>query len=188
MNVHLQALKRRALWGRLARRALAIGVIACWLSLSSIAQDWKEAAAGDRSPQDARSFMELFTGLELQLDKALQADNERELESLLAPEFVVRTSWDPQTPISRALWLSTATKTRESHDIDRDSFVIRAFLGAAVVSFVHAGRVHPETGHRHDKYLVVDVWETNHKLWQLSQRYEAPVNGSLSAFNPHSTP
>jgi hypothetical protein len=124
---------------------------------------------------DARTFIELFTRLEREWLDAAGAHNRDALETLLAPEFVQRSSKDPEHLMSRAEWIEGALA---HHDNPREvrALTIRAFLGVAVVSFVesHETALH---GHTDDgDRLIVDIWRTNHGQWQPALRFVTPTN------------
>lgn len=129
----------------------------------------------ERSATNAHSFMELFTKLERDWMEAVQKKDRNVLEETLAPEFIVRTSLDPEHPVLRAEWIQNALTNHEVRSYRLHDMAIRAFLGVAIVSFVNSERAVVDGRERNLDSFVVDVWETNHGKWQPAARYVAPV-------------
>ena len=130
----------------------------------------------ERSAANAHSFMELFTKLEREWMDAVQKKDRNALEEILAPEFMVRTSLDPEYPVRRADWIQNAVAKTEVSSYAFHDVAIRAFLGVAIVSFVRSESTTIESEERKRDFLIVDVWETNHGKWQAAARYVAPVD------------
>jgi Domain of unknown function (DUF4440) len=160
------------------RRSIPSVLLLFCLALSSAGQKTQkrpEHAENNGPVPDARSFMELFTKLELKLDQAVQEKNEVSLEAMLAPEFLLRSSMNPETPLSRAAWIEKALASSDVPSSTHDSMTIRAFVGVAVVSFVCRQKATVGGKDRPSDYMIVDVWEANHDKWQVGARYMAPV-------------
>ena len=142
--------------------------------VSAVAQDdsrSRETKAAEKpwTVSDSRSFMELFTHIEEDLDRALRYRDQSVLGTILAPEFRVRT---PEGVTPRAIWLRDAFNNRGQCLYHRRNIEIRAFMGVAVVSFIESATpAGHEQGCRPGEYLIVDVWESNHKNWQVSARF-----------------
>jgi Domain of unknown function (DUF4440) len=125
----------------------------------------------ERTASNAHSFMELFAKLEGDWLGACQRKDRAALEELLAPEFSVRFSSDPEHIVTRTDWIADAM-VRNPIQFSRDrAMTIRAFLGVAIVSFVRSEGA--TTGS--DDSLIVDVWEVNNGKWQPTTRFVAPV-------------
>ena len=129
----------------------------------------------DRPISDARSFMELFTKLELKLDEAIEGKSKDSLDAIVAPEFALRTSTDPDNPLSRDTWIQETLARQNVRACSHEAMTIRAFMGVAVVSFVCRRTMTVGDKDLQSDYLTVDVWEANHEKWQLCARYMAPV-------------
>jgi hypothetical protein len=109
------------------------------------------------------------------LDRAVQEKNEASLDAMLAPEFMLRSSMNPETPVSRASWIEKALASSDVRSSDHDGMTIRAFARVAVVSFVCKQKATVGGKNLAPDYLIVDVWEANHNKWQVGARYMAPV-------------
>lgn len=135
----------------------------------------QESEAGQNA-SDARSFLELFTKLETAWMNAAQKKDRGALEAMLAPEFLVRSSMDPEHPISREDWIQNALTVGEVQSYSFHAMSIRAFIGVAVVSFVESQQATIEGRIGSGDQLIVDIWETNHGKWQPAVRFVAPVD------------
>jgi hypothetical protein len=133
----------------------------------------------DRPASDARSFMELFTKLERDWIQAVQRKDKSTLDAILAPEFMLRTSENPEDPLPRADWIQQALTSYDIRSFSHRAIAIRAFLGVAVVSFVQSQQATIDGEDRSGDYFIVDLWEANHDKWQVSARYVAPVGKHL---------
>lgn len=129
----------------------------------------------ERSASNAHSFIELFTKLERDWLQACQRKDRTALEELLAPEFIVRVSSDPEHLVSRADWIQDALINDQVRSYRFRAMTIRAFLGVAIVSFVRSERATISGRDTNTDSLIVDVWETNHGKWQPAARFVAPV-------------
>lgn len=149
------------------------------LSLNVAAQNKKQketqATEVERQTSDARSFIELFTKLERNLMDAVQKKDREAIDATLAPEFTVRSSVDPEHPVSRIEWMQdTLTKDDvRSHRIR--SVTIRAFLSVAVVSFIESEEAPTQGKKSRSDQLIVDIWETIHGKWQPALRFISPL-------------
>lgn len=139
----------------------------------------RQAPETERHDPEARSFMELFTKLEHDCIQAVQKKDKTALDAILAPEFMFRTSENPENSLSRVDWIQQVLTSNEIRSINHHAMVIRAFLGVAVVSFVQSQQATIDGKDRSGDYLIVDVWEVNHDKWQMSARYLAPVNNHV---------
>jgi Domain of unknown function (DUF4440) len=136
----------------------------------------RETTQSEKPASDARSFMELFTNLERDWIQAVQRKDEATLESILAPEFMLRSSEEAENPQFRAAWIHQALNSYHIRTYDHRAMVIRAFLGVAVVSFVQRQQATMDGKDCSGDYLIVDLWESNHNKWQVSARYMAPIS------------
>jgi len=129
----------------------------------------------ERQASDSHSFMELFTKLERDWVMAVQKKDREALDAVLAPEFMVRTSVDPEHPVSRADWMQDALTNYEIQSFSFRDMTIRAFLGVAVVSFVESRQATIKGKGNSGDYFIVDIWETNQGKWQPASRFVAPM-------------
>jgi hypothetical protein len=135
-----------------------------------------ENTEAPHATSSARSFADLFEGLESDVGRAIQGKNIHALDSLLAPEFSIRSSMKPESPRPRAEWIQDLSAAGGGCAVDRRATRIRAFLGVAVVSFVQSCRNTDNSANSANaEYLIVDVWATFHSKWRISERYVAPV-------------
>lgn len=160
------------------RRSIATVLVLFVLMLPSAGQktthNRPEHPDSDGPIPDARSFMELFTKLEVRLDQAVHEKNAESLDSMLAPEFSLRTSINPESPLSRASWIKKALVGNDDRVCTHEALTIRAFTGVAVVSFICRQKTMVDGKDVASEYLIVDVWEANHQKWQVGARYLAP--------------
>jgi hypothetical protein len=129
----------------------------------------------ERPASDAHSFLELFTKLESEWIQAAQRKDKAALDSILAPEFRVSSSENPENPLSRADWIQRTLAGYDIRSYQHRSMAIRAFVGVAVVSFVQSQKATLDGKDCSGDYMIVDLWEANHNKWQVSARYQAPV-------------
>lgn len=135
----------------------------------------RQTPEAQRQASDAHSFMELFTKLERDWTNAVQKKDREALDAILAPEFMVRTSLDPEHPVSRADWMQDALTNYEVRSYSFRDVTIRAFLGVAVVSFVESQQATIKGKESSGDWFIVDIWETNHGKWQPASRFVAPT-------------
>jgi len=158
---------------------LLLLLLALLLPGSSSAQRKKDKETqtpeAERQAADAHSFMELFTKLERDWMNAVQKKDREALDAVLAPEFMVRTSVDPEHPVSRADWMQDALTNYEIQSFSFRDMTIRAFLGVAVVSFVESRQATVKGKDSSGDRFIVDIWETNHGKWQPASRFVAPM-------------
>jgi hypothetical protein len=133
----------------------------------------------DRPVSGAHSFMELFTKLERDWTEALQKKDKTALDAILAPEFMLWNSDNPENPLSRADWIQHELTSCEALSSSHRGITIRAFSGVAVVSFVESRQRAIGRKDCSGEYFIVDVWEANHDKWQASARYASPLNNHL---------
>jgi hypothetical protein len=140
----------------------------------------QETPEKERPASDARSFMELFTKLERDWIQAVQKKDKTALDAILAPEFMLRSSENPENPQPRADWLQHALTSYDIRAFSHRAITIRAFLGVAVVSFVQSQQATIDGKDRTGDYFIVDLWEANRDKWQASARYIAPVGSHVA--------
>ena len=155
---------------------LLTGTLLLSPSVSAQKKKQKEAQTTEakRQSSDARSFMELFTKLESEWMNAVQKKDREALDAMLAPEFSVRNSADPEHPVSRSDWMQYALTDREIRSYSFRAMTIRAFLGVAVVSFVESEQTTTRGKESTHEWLIVDIWEANRGTWQPALRFFAP--------------
>jgi hypothetical protein len=141
----------------------------------------QETPEKDRPASGAHSFMELFTKLERDCSQAVREKDKIALDGFLAPEFMLRTSENPENPLPRAEWIQRALTSYDLRSFSHRAMAIRAFMGVAVVSFVESRQATIDAKDCSGDYLIVDVWEANHDRWQMSVRYAAPVGDRVVA-------
>jgi len=149
------------------------------LSLNVAAQKRKQketqATESERQTSDARSFVELFTKLERDWTDAVQKKDREALDAMLTPEFLVRSSADPEHSVSRADWIREVLANSEVRSYSFRAMTIRAFLGVAIVSFVESEQTTARGKEANGERLIVDVWQANHGKWQPAMRFFAPI-------------
>ena len=157
---------------------LSASLLAC-LSTPSPAQVVKPpgqpGAVSEGSADNSRNYMELFTRLERDWMRAVQEKDQTALETMLAPEFALRTSDNPEDMQPRAEWVQHVLTDRGVHSFGQRAMAIRAFMGVAVVSFVLTERVTVDGKNRSYDYFVIDLWEARHDKWKVCARYIAPA-------------
>jgi hypothetical protein len=145
----------------------------------------QESVQKEESVSEARSFEALFTRLERDWIAAIQKKDKNALDAVLAPEFTLRSSEDPENPLDRDAWIQRALTSYEIRSFSHRAMAIRAFLRVAIVSFVQSQQVTMGGKDRSGDYLVVDLWEVNHEKWQVSARYIAPVSNRVVDATKH---
>jgi len=153
------------------------GVLLFSLSVAAQKEKQKETQATEveRQTSDARSFMELFTKLERDWMDAVQKKDLEALDVMLAPEFLERSSADPEHSVSRADWIRDVLANSEIRSYSFRAMTIRAFLGVAIVSFVESEQTSARGKETNGERLIVDVWQTNHGKWQPAMRFFTPI-------------
>jgi hypothetical protein len=146
-------------------------IILVILAVSCVAQEREEREKPD--PNDIRSFETLFGRLERGLSLAIQKQDQGQIATFLAPEFVLRDSVVPTQIVSRSQWVERAATTDKVRSFEQRDTVIRAFMGVAVVSFVQEETL-TRSG-RKSARMLTDVWAAKQGKWLLAQRFSAPV-------------
>jgi putative salt-induced outer membrane protein YdiY len=110
------------------------------------------------------------------LAKALHARSRSQMEPLLAPDFVLRSSPD----INRDTWLRNAVGFCWGDRSDIAAFEARSLNGVAVATFELTFYVDPATCRPSVlRSLITDVWVRENDRWQLRIRHSAaPPQGS----------
>ena len=151
------------------------------LSLTSLClgqqtqQQERAESEADSPASSAHNYMELFTRLERDCSLAAQQKDKVALDAIIAPEFMLRTSENPENPQPRTEWIEHALSSRRASVVTRRSMAIRAFLGVAVVSFVQTEKVTVDGKDRSRDYFIVDLWKASHDKWQICTRYVSPI-------------
>ena len=162
------------------KRAALVLVLGLGVSLTLFGQRQHEperaTPEAERSASNAHSVIELFTKLENEWMKACQRKDRDTLDDILAPEFIMRASSDPDHPVSRADWIQGALTKDQIRSYGFHGMTIRAFLGVAVVSFVQSEEA-KISGNSYT--FIVDIWEVNHGRWHPAARFVAPVEKRL---------
>jgi Domain of unknown function (DUF4440) len=164
---------------------LPLLMICACLPVSAQEKDRKAEATpeAERPASEARSFMELFAKLERDWILAVQHKDKAALDKILAPEFIVRTSTDPERPVLRADWMQEALGKWEIRSYSHHAMAIRAFAAEAVVSFLQTQQATIDGKDRSGDYFVVDLWVVNHGNWQVAARYLAPVDRRSASYD-----
>ncbi len=156
--------------------ALLLSLCVTTPSAAQRAPEHPEATPEEKRPaSESRSYMELFTKLERDWTQAVQKKDKASLDEILAPEFTLRTSEDPENLTSRADWIKNILTSYDVRSWTQRATVIRAFLGVAVVSFVQSEQVTIGGKDRSGEYFIVDLWKANHNKWQVAARYISPA-------------
>lgn len=116
----------------------------------------------------------LFTGLETQLLKAIQKKDQAALNALLAEDLVIEMPG--AEPIAGDEWAPQVLK----RDFNLKSFVVRDMsvvdLGdSVVVKFDRIQNATLKEKSQSGEFFVVDVWKKSGDSWKLSNRYVARV-------------
>lgn len=151
------------------------------------AQNQKDsiAAQEERRPvADSHSFVELFTKLEDQWTQAIQRRDRSRLDAVLAPEFILRNSEDPEHPVIRERWMRNVFAGPEIKSFTHRAMVIRAFMGVAIVSFVEEEQVKSDGQNHTVRRFIVDVWEVNRGQWLAAERFVAPLTSLPAGVSP----
>lgn len=151
------------------------------------AQNQKDSTAAQeerRPAADSHSFVELFTKLEDQWTQAIQRRDRSRLDAVLAPEFILRNSEDPEHPVIRDRWMRNVLAAPEIQSFAHSTMAIRAFMGVAIVSFVEEERVNSDGQNRTVRRFIVDVWEVNSGQWLAAERFVAPFTSLPARVSP----
>src|SRR5690349_21043508 len=158
------------------RRVLSFGLIICTclpVPAQTKHKKGKETTEAERPASDSRSFMELFTKLERDWVLAVQHKDKEALDNVLAPEFILRRSSDPEHPIARDNWIREALNNWNVRSFSHRGMAIRAFASEALVSFVESQQATINGRESSGDYFIVDLWVINHGNWQVAARYLA---------------
>jgi len=120
-----------------------------------------------------------FGALERRLADAMHAKDEERLESLLAPDYVLRGSPD----IDRATWLKNALSLCWGDRSEILDFQARVYSHVVVTSFQLTFFVDPDTCRpARLGSLITDVWVRGNAGWRLQVRQSAPPpRGGIAA-------
>jgi hypothetical protein len=147
------------------------------ISVSGFAQE-RRGRRHASSEKNVHAFMEVFTNLERDWTTAIQKHDASALDKLLAPEFIVRNSVDPEHVMNRSEWLEKIVPTSKIESFSQSDLAVRVFPGdIALVSFVQSNKATVKNSDENGRFLIVDVWVANpsQNQWQAAQRYWAPI-------------
>jgi len=152
-------------------KTLLVGLLA--LAISATAQEPVKPKATSRIGTATRQVT-LFSGLELQMLRAIQKKDKAGLQSMLSDDFEI--AMPDSDPLAGEDWVDSVT----AKDFSLKSFAIRQMsvvdLGNAAV--VHFGRLQQATYQGREasgEFFVVDLWKKSDDTWKLANRYVARV-------------
>lgn len=136
----------------------------------------REMPETPRGPQEAHSFLELFTNLEHELTTAVQNHDAAALEPMLAPEFILRSGADPHRIVKRDEWLRKILPDSSIQSFAQSDMTVRVFPGdTALVSYLQSQKA--KNSAEAGQFMMVDVWVADHvsHKWQLAERYQSAI-------------
>jgi len=114
-----------------------------------------------------------FSMLEKRLGDAIVAHDRSALESLLAPDFELRTARGSGALALRDKWLDAATSTYKVRSYDVRGLAVRTFAQTAIVSFLYSQKASFSGKDLSGDFFIVDVWQKTGNDWKIAARYSA---------------
>jgi ketosteroid isomerase-like protein len=134
-------------------------------------------APGQGARDSARVASEI-RHLEEEWARALIEQDSLRLRRLLAPEFALLTSANPEQPLNRTDWLALLPRYR-THALPITQLTIRVMRDIAIASFITDLRATVAGADRSNVLFITDVWRHGPDGWQVVARYSStPEPGS----------
>ncbi len=152
------------------RIALVSGLFILSLTSQSLAA---QTSAG-RSPRVVTTsrLVQIYAGLEAELNTALQKHDTAAIDRLLSDDFEARFPDPDKYPMPREDWLAKNTGTTNGPATLR-LFAVKDLGSSRVVSFIMS--------HASGDSFVVDVWQdAGNGSWQLIERYASELKTGKS--------
>lgn len=124
----------------------------------------------------------LFSDLENQLVLALQHKDKAAIQSLIADDFEIRLSSDPNTPEPGDDWIANELPTYDLHGFRISDMAVHMYADTTAVvsmSALEDAAIHGKRSR--ENYFIVDVWTKSADNWKLAVRYAAPVEKKPTA-------
>jgi ketosteroid isomerase-like protein len=156
------------------RRIVFAAFIAFTLPLLTAAQEPVKPSLSPRIITATRQ-VSLFTGLETQMLKAIQAKDQAALSNLVADDCMIEMP--DSDPLPAADWISSVLakdfalksfQVRQVSAFDQGDFVLVKYDRVQQATYKGA----PDNG----EFFVVDLWKKSGELWKLASRYVAKVS------------
>ncbi len=129
--------------------------------------------------------VDAFTRVEKRLMDAVVAQDRSALESLLAPDFELRTARTGGEVILRDEWLKAAISTYKIRSFKISRLTVRLVGNSAVVNFFYEQQATFAGRDISGDFFIVDIWQKAGNDWKLIARYSAgPGVTPKSAPNP----
>ena len=129
--------------------------------------------------------VDAFTRLEKRLMNAVVAQDRSALETLLAPDFELRTARTGGELTLRDEWLKAALSTYKIRSFKITRLTVRPMGNSAVVNFLYEQQAAFAGQDISGDFFLVDIWQKADNDWKLLARYSAgPGVGSKPASNP----
>lgn len=150
-------------------------------ALSSVPAFAAQSGGEQVSVPTVTRLVNIFSGLECDLDQRIRKGDGAAIDALLADDFEMRVGAMPGNPIPRAQWLSQYRfDNRSTAACDIRQMAVHDYDVVAVVSFLL--KQHKAEKASGDIYMV-DVWKKSGDGWKLAVRYASPA-GSVHFLIP----
>ena len=117
--------------------------------------------------------VDFFTRLEKQLMDVVVAQDRAAMNSLLAPDFELRTSRNGGDLVLRDEWLQAVTTNYKVRSYRIEHLTVRQIDNAAIVNFFCEQQATVAGRDVGGEFFLVDVWQKGENDWKLLTRYSA---------------
>ena len=159
-------------------------MIRCGLLIASLMPQSVSAQAHTDSTAVAVTIRQL----EEQWAADLISQDSTRLQVLLAPEFALVVSANPQHPFFRPDWFATL-RHYVTHALTISGLTVRVFGDVAVASFIADLHATVRGADRSGKLFITDVWRRSDVGWRVVARYSSTPeaeSASTRAMQPDS--
>lgn len=127
----------------------------------------------EAQPQnDSVQVASLIRTLEEDWARALVARDTTPIQRLLAPDFALVTSANPEAPLFRRDWLALLPQY-QTHALPITRLTVRVLGDVAIASFVTDLRATVAGVDRSNVLFITDVWRRTGDTWQVIARYSS---------------
>ena len=146
---------------------------------------WQLLSVQARTSDMPTIEVDFFTRLEKRLMDAVVTQDRAAMNSLLAPDFELRTSRNGGELVLRDEWLKAVTTNYKVRSYRIEHLTVRQIDNAAIANFFCEQQATVAGKNVGGEFFQVDVWQKAENDWELLTRYSAgPEANTRQKSNP----